>query len=188
MKYTGKIAGVQTDFRDGKTNIILAVNERPAALDRYQGKEIEISITEKGKKRSLDANAYYWVLLGKLADALRISKPYLHNELLRCGGQFHLYGDRPVYVVLPDDDETRKKVDEDEILHLYPTSETREGRDGTIYRTYMLLKGSHELNSKEMSILLNGLIEECRNQGIETATPEELKRMVDLYEKRHPAG
>ena len=35
------------------------------------------------EKRTLSQNAYYWQLLGKTADALRISKPELHNRMLR---------------------------------------------------------------------------------------------------------
>ena len=46
-----------------------------------------------------------------------------------------------------------------------------------------MLKGSSRYDSAEMAHLLDGLISECKQLGIETATPEELERMKQLYEQ-----
>jgi hypothetical protein len=83
--------------------------------------------------------------------------------------------------VLPETEEVAKRVDEDETLHVRPTDEVKQGKDGRMYRTYLLLKGSHELNTKDMSILLDGIISECHECGVETATPEEIIRMKAMW-------
>ena len=49
----------------------------------------------------------------------------------------------------------------------------------------MLLKGSSNYDSAEMTHLLDGLISECKAIGVETATPEELERMKQLYEQNN---
>ena len=62
-----------------------------------------------------------------------------------------------------------------------PTSEVKQGRDGEMYRTYIMLRGSSAYNTKEMSRLINGIVSECKEMGIETLPPNELKRMMELY-------
>lgn len=150
-------------------------------LDNLLGKELKVSLTEWREPRSRSANGYFYVLVGKLADALRVSKPYIHNLMLRKYGQLERIDGKPVWVILPETEDIAKRVDEDETLHVRPTDEVREGKDGKMYRTYLLLKGSHQLNSRDMSILLDGIIADCKEQGIETATPEEIKKMKEMW-------
>lgn len=169
---------------DGTYRIALLTHEKPQ-IDALQGKTVEISIKEKKARRSLDANGYYWQLEGQLAESLRVSKPFLHNQLLRRYGQKEIIEDKPVYVVLPETDEVQRKVDEDTILHLYPTSQLKQGKDERMYRTYLLLRGSHEYNTAEMSRLIDGLVSECKEVGIETATPDEIARMIKMYGERY---
>ena len=54
-----------------------------------------------------------------------------------------------------------------------------------MYRTYTVLAGSSTYDTKEMSELINGLVSECKEQGIETLTPDELARMMKDYEENH---
>ena len=47
-------------------------------------------------------------------------------------------------------------------------------RKFTIYRIY---KGSSEFDSKEMSIFIDGIIQECKQLNINTMTPDEIARL-----------
>ena len=167
----------------GEWRITLLTGTKPPYTDLV-GSEVDVSIKKARKKRSLDANGYYWQLSGKLAEVLKVSKPRLHNTLLRRYGQLEIVEGRAVYIILPDTEEVEKKVDEDEVLHLRPTAQVKEGKGGVMYRTYMLLRGSHGYSTKEMSVLIDGLVSECKEAGIETATPEEIERMKQLYDER----
>lgn len=89
-----------------------------------------------------------------------------------------------MYIVIPDTEEVREKVDEEQLYHLKPTAQVKEGKDGVMYRTYMMLKGSSAYDTKEMSDLIEGLIGECKQMGIETLPPEELERMMAAYGKK----
>lgn len=177
MMYTGELAGMSRDYKTGKPVVQLALVEDPEPLDELAGKLLRIEIKEHKGKRSLNANDYYWVLLSRLGDKLRVSKAYLHNLMLRRYGQPEVIGGKTVYVVIRESDDTQRIVDEDEYNHLKPTSELKAGKDG-MYRTYILLRGSHSYNSKEMYTLIEGLISECKENGIETLPPEEVQRLV----------
>lgn len=157
-------------------------------VEKYLNTDIRLNVKTWREPRSRTANNYFFVLVEKLANALRYSKPYIHNLMLRKYGQLQQIDGKPVWVVLPESEEVTKRVDEDETLHVRPTDEVKQGKDGKMYRTYLLLKGSHELNSKEFSILLDGIISDCKEQNIEVLPPaeiERMKKMWDEYEKHN---
>lgn len=187
MELTGKLHYSLTFTAKGNPIISLELNERQAAIqlvDELHDEEVSIKIGKKTSKRSLDANAYYWVLLNKLAKKLNISNSYCHNLMLRRYGTLEEFDGQSVYWVIPDTDDASKKADEAETYHIKPTSHVREGNDGLMYRTYLLLKGSHSYTREEFSHLVNGLVDECKGVGIQTATPDELDRMLSLYKER----
>lgn len=160
------------------------VEARGICESMTQGEKYTAEIRKTSKKRSLDANAYYWTLVDKLSKALDISMSHCHNLMLRRYGTFKLFGGQVLYVVIPDTDEASKEADEAEECHIKPTSEVREGKDGLMYRTYIMLKGSHEYNTTEFSHLVNGLVDECKQVGIPTATPDEVAKMISLLQTR----
>lgn len=138
-----------------------------------KGKTYTVEIKEYRKKRSLDHNAMYWSVLTSFAEVLNISNAKAHNLLLRRYGQLERYDDKPVYVVLPDTEDAETKADEAETYHLKPTSQVKQGKDGKVYRTWMLLRGSSTYDTKEMTRLLDGLLDECKEMGIAVMTERE---------------
>lgn len=135
------------------------------------------------EKRSLNQNSYYHVLLGKVADKLRISKTRLHNDMLRHYGQSMMIDGKPVCVMIPDTDESENIAWESDTVHLKPTSAVITGENGIVYRQWKMLRGSSSLDSREMSILLDGLIQEAKQLDIETMTPAQLAEMRMLEEQ-----
>lgn len=180
---TGKIHSVAFSV-DGKPLISFEMNEGPPALkaaqDLKECPKISIKLSEHKEGRSLNANAYYWTLVGKLSKALKISTNYCHNVMLRRYGVLELVDDTPVYMLIPDTDEAERKADEAETFHIKPTSNVREGKDGKMYRTYMLLKGSHSFDTAEMAALISGLRDECTHVGIPVETPDEIANLLSL--------
>ena len=181
MRGTGRLLQTWWDSRRQKTIIQFEVSGNVLPdCEKLGAKELAIRAYPESKRRSLNANAYYWLLTGKIAEKLMISTARLHNLHLRECGYLEMMGDRVVYVVIPDDQE--EDVLERETFHLSPTSETKEGKDGTVYRTYKMLRGSHTFNTEEMSRLIDLTVEEAKECGIETASPEEISRMMTLYQ------
>ena len=56
--------------------------------------------------------------------------------------------------------------------------------NGKTFKHYKVYKGSSEMDKKEMSILINGLVEECHIQGIETKTPAEINSLLERWDNK----
>lgn len=140
-------------------------------------------VIEHKEKRSLSQNAYYWVLIGKVADKHRISKSRLHNNMLRHYGQRMFIDDKPVIVYLPDTEESENTAMESDTVHLKQTSSVMEGNNGITYRAWVMLRGSHDYNTKEMTVLLDGLIQEAKQVDVEVLTPSQLEEMRRLEQQ-----
>ena len=99
-----RFKGVSKDFLGGGVQISLETQKVPekGVLEGLMGKDLSVTIKEWRERRSLDANAYYWTLLAKLAEVLKMSRPSLHNFLLRRYGEDEDIEGQTVYLILPD--------------------------------------------------------------------------------------
>ncbi len=186
MKFTGKLKEPIVDYITGKLCILFEPYEdfRQAYEELKDCDKLSLEIKHYRRKRSLDANAYYWVLCTKLAKALKISNQEIHNQMLRLYGQLEIFEGKAAYITIPDTEQAGKKVDNAMDYHLQPTSQVREGCDGVMYRTYRLLRGSHTYSTEEMARLIDGLVGECKDYGIpdsEIASPDEKRILEERY-------
>lgn len=175
MNYTGRITGILRDF-DGKVVISITVNENVGEIDKLQGKTLDIKLTTHREKRSLDANAYFHVLVDKIRGVTGYSFSRVKNELITSYGQIeYLMGQQVVIKTnIPPD-----KMVEQETLHCKPVKvEIQDGKEITFYRVY---RGSHTYNTEEMSKLIDGTVQEAKDLGIETMTRTQIERMMQLY-------
>lgn len=128
------------------------------------------------ERRSLDANAYLWVLLEKIAAAIGGNKDEIYLEMLGRYGKF-------IHVIVnPAAVETLKR----EYRLVKELGEVTAGeRSGIQCQCYL---GSSSYNTAEMARLLDGVVQECRDLGIETETPEELARMKESWNAPNDKG
>ena len=186
MESKGTLIDVSRDWKTGKMRLTFEFDsDVSTAIDKIKDKLLRITVKLWRDKRSLDANSYYWVLLSRLAEAVGISKPRAHNLMLRKYGQNLVIDSQIAFLVIPDTEEAEETALEAESFHIRPTSQVKQGKDGKAYRTYTVLAGSSTYDTKEMSELINGLVAECKEKGIETLPPEELARMMSEYEENH---
>ena len=186
MDYTGTFDGLAVDFTTNKQKASLTLNEdaRQAFEELKDCDLVDIVIEKHRKKRSHDANAYYWVLVAKLAKVLNSSNPEVPNHMLRMYGEPELFDGMVVYTTIPDTEEAEKKVNTSMDYHLAPTTQVRQGNDGVMYRTYRMLRGSHTYSTEEMARLIDGLIESCKEAGIpdgEIASTKERRILKERY-------
>ncbi len=134
-----------------------------------QEKDKRYEVKEYKEKRGLKANAYYWELVNKLANVLRISKEELHFLLLQ------RYGQSEIVSVL-------ENIDVKPYFKYY--AEAGESiLNGKTFKHYKVYKGSSEMNKKEMSILIYGLVSECQEEGIETKPKAEIESLLKEWRK-----
>lgn len=130
----------------------------------------DVKIEKHRNKRSLDANAYSWVLQNEIANALRLSKEEVHFEMLKN------YGQRDFISTLAD-------VNIADYYNYYELKNTYE-KDGKKFKSYIIYRGTHTYNSKEMSIFIDGVVQEARNLGIETLKDKEIKALIEKMENK----
>mgnify|MGYP001852349327 FL=1 len=186
MECIGRLKGLGIDLMSRHQKLEIEIDsDIREEYDKLKDKEkLRIRIVQYRKKRSLDANAYYWTLLTKFADVIGLSNPEAHNMMLRGYGQSEIFDGKAVYVTIPDTEEAEKKVNNATDYHLAPTSQVRLGNDGVMYRTYRLLRGSRTYDTKEMSRLIDGLITCCKEAEIpetEIASPNEKEILKERY-------
>lgn len=184
MTLTGRLLSFWRDPVTQQYHITLGVNEDPTGLLReLQGREIDIGLKKHREKRSLDANAYYWTLVTKLAKALEISNQETHNLELQKYGELDRIDGELIAVQLPDTDETLKNVREKAEYHLVPTSKVVSGKN-RLNRVYLMMRGSSTYDTVEMARLIKGLISDCKSAEIpesEIMTPFEKKKLEEQY-------
>ena len=171
MKMTGRITGASVDFKTGKPTVSFEVNERgdfELMVDELRDKEkLSIEVKEYRAKRSLNANAYAWLLIGKIADILLAGKDEIYFRLLKRYGQSELIS-------------VLSHVPISHYLKYYEEAgeSTLNGKTFTHYRVF---KGSSEFDTREMSIFIDGVVSEAKGLGIQTETPEEIARLKSLW-------
>lgn len=142
----------------------------------------DLTLHEDKKPRSLDSNAYFHVLVGKLAQALNppISKARCKNMLIADYGQEEYINDERVVIKsnLPPE-----KMYNQEYLHTSCVRIAFENEKEVYF--YKVFRGTHTYDTKEMAILINGTVQECKQLGIDTATPAEIERMQQLWEQHY---
>jgi hypothetical protein len=178
METTGRLTSVTKDIISGKLNITFQIDTAPVddlnALAQME--TIDIKADKHRKKRSLDANAYFHVLVGKIADKMTISKAKAKNILITKYGQPELLPDGSPLIYKSN--APVEYMIELESIHSIPVKYVE---DATFYKIY---RGSHTLDSKEMSILIEGTVADAKELGIDTMTPNQIQRMVEAWRSR----
>ena len=180
MRVTGRIVGANIDFKTNKPQLTLEVNELndfKLLVDEMNGLEkLSIEIKPFRKKRSLDANAYFFVLADKLAEKLNISKVEVYRNAIReIGGV-----SETVCVKNEAVDKLCEAWSEKGIGWQTDTFTSKiEGCTNVI-----LYYGSSTYDTAQMSRLISNIVQDCKDQGIETATPNEIANLLSLWGSR----
>lgn len=171
MKLTGKIAAVNIDFVTGTPQITFAVNEKSdvmQAYDELNGVDLlTIDVKPYRKRRSLNANAYAWKLITEIADVIRAPKDTVYLQMLKRYGQSELISVLS-HIQIKDYVKYYEEAGESE-LH------------GKLFKHYRVYKGSSEFDTREMAILIDGIVSEAKELNIPTETPDEIERMKSLW-------
>lgn len=182
MDLTGKVVSLSRDFHSRKPILTLEINEEDLdGIIEYGDRQLSIRLARKSEKRSLDSNAYFHVLADKLRRKLGLSMARMKNELIAKYGQIE-YLDDGRQAELHSNIPVMQMLEQGAVHVWLDRVDVYNGEVLYIYRVY---RGSHTYDTQEMSELIAGTVDDCKDQGIETATPEELARMAALWESRY---
>jgi len=159
---------VQNDFRE--------------TFDKLKDKDLEIEIKQYREKRSNNANAYFHVLINKIAHEIGESEEETKFRIVTSYGVLARDEDNKVIMF-----RLSPKVDAT-TFYKYAVLFDQRIKDGVKYNVWKVYKDTHMMDTKEMSRLIDGAIAEAKELGIETATPEQLARyreQWDAYERKN---
>ena len=144
----------------------------------HEVEKLDIEIKKHREKRSLNANAYFHVLVNKIARALGDSDEETKKSLvLNYGVVAKDKNGLNVGFKLPE------SVDVETIYPYVKLFDTRQ--EGKVkFNCYLVYKGTHEMDTAEMAKLIDGAIEVARELGVETDTPEQLARYKETWTKK----
>lgn len=162
----------------GKPRLTIEINEDEAfetAFDELHAKEkISIELKPYREKRSKDANGYFWVLCGELAAKIGIPKEDIYREYVReIGGNYYTSCFQESEVQAVCDCWARNGIGW--IYDILPSK-----LNGC--KIALLYYGSSEYDTAQMSRLIDMVVYDCKENGIETATPNEIADMLNLWE------
>lgn len=174
MEFTGKVQNISTDWQTGKLHITFSINELSAIneIEKIKDEEkLAIKAVKYRNKRSLDANAYAWVLMQKIAEEIHSDKWSVYLEMLQ------KYSREFTFVICKE-----KAVNK--LKELYRTcvdlgKVNVNGMEGYQIQVFF---GSSGFDSKAMSVFIDGIVSECKELGIETIPPDELERMKSKWQ------
>ena len=145
-----------------------------AIVRKHKDRIYDLEVKEHQKKRSLDANAYAWVLIGKIADALRMPPTEIYRQaVLNVGGN---------YEVIPIKEEAAshfKEIWQAQGLGWPCVDMGKSKIQG--YRNLRAYYGSSTYSTTQMSQLIEILVQDCRALDIEVKSEEEIASIMGAW-------
>lgn len=175
MQTTGIINDISIDFNTRKPKISLLLDTDVSIVEELKNEnKLNVELKKYRKKRSLDCNAYMWVLISKIQEKLNIAKEDIYRDAIKNIG---------VYEVIPVKDEAVERFVEawkrNGLGWICETTKSKlEG-----FTNVIAYYGSSTYNTKEMSRLVDLIVQECKELNIETMTPEQLSVLKEEWNK-----
>lgn len=178
METRGRLKDVSKDWKTGKWVVSFSVDHlSEEGINGMADKDLDISAKQHKEKRSLNANAYFHVLVGKIAEVIGAANVEVKNRLIREYGAYEYMDDHiPTYLIRSEYEDAILRKDG---VHFITVG--YEHISGVDYARMAVMRGSHTYDTKEMSRLIDGTVQEAKGLGIETMPPEELERMINRW-------
>lgn len=180
MKVTGRIVGAGIDWKTNKPTLTLEINETndfKLLVDELNDKDkLSIEIKQYRERRSLDANAYFFVLADKVAEKLHTTKVDVYRNCIK-----EIGGVSETVCVKNEAVERLCEAWSQNGLG-YQTETFPSKIKGCTNVT--LYYGSSTYDSAQMSRLIENIVQDCKDLGIETATPNEIANLLSLWKSR----
>lgn len=175
MKTTGRLKSAV--MINGRPVVAFEVDSDAGVTELLQGDLLDIDVRKHKAKRSLNANAYMWVLIGEIAEKTNEPRTEIYRQAVMDAGVM-----KPLVV--------RENIVGEVINMLTDTKPTGtgdfalEGATRKGWTEVYLYIGSSKYNTEEMSRLIDYIVTEAKGLGIDTMTPEELERLKQSWESQ----
>jgi len=174
MRFKGRIVDHVMLANGEQRMTIQSKDDLRGLYDQLHDKDVAAEVKKWRLPRSLDANAYFHLLVNRIAAAVGSSDEEVKRELVTKYGTLETTEDGAPYgIMLP------LNADVDRV---YPYTYCFKSIEikGKPYRCYLLFKRTRDLDSAEMSRLIDGTVSDAKELGIETMTPDQIRQLEGL--------
>jgi len=175
MHIKGSFYGLTKDWKRNQYLIAFRVEDGNIEdIQKYQNGTLSIRIEDDSKPKTVKANAYFWQLVTKLAQSVGTDKESMYTEIL-------------ARYTAPVDHIEIKRCEAKQILkmlslHYAVVKQVGEYKRGHFYYCeYEVYRGVSTFNRKEFAKLIDSVIQECNEAGIETLPSSEIERLKTLW-------
>jgi hypothetical protein len=141
-----------------------------------KGKELKVDIKQYRNKRSLDANSYCFVLCQKIAEAIGNTKEFVYKQAIKQVGQFEIVPIKDIAV--------ERWIEAWESKGLGWQSEVIEDSKLEGYKNTINYFGSSVYDTREMSLLLEEIVGQAKELGIDTISESEKEKLMEMWENK----
>ena len=146
-----------------------------AVVRKHKDRLYDLEVREHRQKRSLDANAYCWVLINKIADALRITPKEIYRQAIQ-----NIGGNYEIIPIKEEAAERFRQIWESQGLGWPCVDMGKSKIQG--YRNLRAYYGSSTYDTRQMSMLIDNLVQDCKALDIETLPPEKLALLMEGWD------
>lgn len=175
MEFAGRFKTMVKEWRGEGQEITFTIdgNLTAAQLEGIvDAEKLRITAVKWRKKRSLDANALLWKCLGDIAASLGADKWQIYLMMLKRYGKYTYVCVRPEAVEM-----VKRQWRETEEVGKVEIN----GQEAVQLLCYY---GSSTYDTKQFSTLLDGVISEMQEMGLETPASEEMRRSLEEWERK----
>ena len=161
------------EIKDQKDILRVQASLLDITSELANGKTYDVEIKEHREKRSLDANAYAWTLLDKIAEKLQADKIEIYRTIIKRVGVFDIVCVQEQAVERLVNNWSQKGIG-----WQYDTDTSKI--KGCV--NVILYYGTSTYDTKQMTRFLDEVVEEAKRVGVETKTPSEIAELKSLME------
>lgn len=174
MKFKGRLVD-HVMLANGEQRLTIQTKDDLRGLfDSLRDKDVSADVKRFRLPRSLDANAYFHLLVNRIAAAVGSSDDEVKRELVVKYGTLETDDDgHPYGIMLPATADAER-------VHPYSRFFKTTEMNGRPYKCYLIYKHTRDMDSAEMSRLIDGTVSEAKELGIETMTPDQLAELEGL--------
>lgn len=180
MQTTGTIKDINIDYETRKAKISLLLDTKEIELVEQLKNENKLNIELKKykQKRGLNANNYFWKLLQKICELAEIDTIEEYKRRVKELGIFRRFK------IEKDNVKTFEKMWNAQGIAWFCEIFDTEIINNTEFKIINAYYGSSSFNSKQMSRLIDGLVQDCKNYGIETKSQAEIDSLIESWDKK----
>lgn len=180
METTGTLEEISIDYKTNKPKISFLINDRSKlpTIEELKGIKLKITAKKDIKKRSLNANNYFWKLLQELCELAEIDTIEEYKRRVKELGIFRRFK------IEKDNVNTFEKMWSAQGIAWFSEIADTEYIGDTEFKIINAYYGSSSFNSKQMARLIDGVAQDCKAYEIETKTPAEINSLLESWDKK----